>query len=136
MNQTDTRAKGRRQIAQVAIDELHLDTSLQIQRSYNHNTFNMNQKASYRKMNDALVQLNSLILDIPESPSCSLTPEDLSLPILPIKRHVDTADVTFDASILSIGAIRLYTCKAKRDPHYADFGHITLDEINRLIEER
>ncbi len=44
--------------------------------------------------------------------------------------------MTLNASILSIGAIRLYARKAKRDPHYADFGHVTLDEIDRLIEER
>ncbi len=43
--------------------------------------------------------------------------------------------MTLNASILSIGAIRLYVRKTKRDPHYADFGHITLDEIDWLIEE-
>ncbi len=85
MDQTDIRAKGGRQIAQVAIDELRLDTSPRIQRSYNHSTFSMDQKASYRKMNDALVRLNSLVLDIPEPPSCPLTPEDLSPPILPTR---------------------------------------------------
>ncbi len=95
----------------------------------------MDQKASYRKMNDVLIQLNSLVLDIPEPPSYPLTPEDLSLPILPTRRHVDTVDITLNASILSIGAIRLYTYKIKRDPYYADFGHITLNEINRLIKE-
>ncbi len=119
----------------MAIDKLYLDTSLRIQRNYNHNTFNMDQKTSYRKINDALVQLNSLIFDIPEPPSCPLTPEDLSPLILPTRRYVDTAGMTLNASILSIGTIRFYTCKAKRDPYYADFGHVTLDEIDRLIEE-
>ncbi len=85
MDQADIRTKGGRQIVQVAIDELYLDTSSRIQRSYNYNIFNVDQKASYRKMNDALVQLNSLVFDIPEPPSYPLTPEDLSPPILPTR---------------------------------------------------
>ncbi len=85
-------------------------------------------------MNDVFVRLNSLVFDIPEPPSCPLIPEDLSPSILP-KQHIDTADITLDTSILSIDTIRLYARKAKRDPYYADFGHIILDEIDRFIEE-
>ncbi len=84
----------------------------------------MDQKASYHKMNDALVRLNSLVLDIPELPSYPLIPEDLSPPILPTKRHINTANMTLDASILSIDTIRFYAHRTKRDPHYADFGHV------------
>ncbi len=86
-------------------------------------------------MNDVLVQLNSLILDIPESPSYPLTPKDLSPPILPTKRYIDTVDMTLDVSILSIDTIRFYIRRTKRNPHYTDFGHITLDEIDQFIEE-
>ncbi len=119
----------------MVIDELHLDISSQIQRNYNHNIFNVDQKASYRKMNNALVQLNNLIFNIPEPPSHSLIPEDLSPPILPTRRHIDTTDMTLNTSILSINTIRFYIHKTKRDPYYTDFGHITLDEINQLIKE-
>ncbi len=69
----------------MAIDELYFDISFQIQRNYNHNIFNINQKTLYCKMNDIFIQLNSLILDIPESPSHPLTLKDLSPSILPIK---------------------------------------------------
>ncbi len=86
-------------------------------------------------MNDALIQLNSLVLDIPEPPSHSLTSKDLSPSILPIKRCIDIVNMTLDVSILSISTIRLYTRKTKRDLYYIDFGHITLDEIDRFIEE-
>ncbi len=43
--------------------------------------------------------------------------------------------MTLDVSILSIDTIRFYIHKTKRDPHYTDFGHITLDEIDQFIEE-
>ncbi len=95
----------------------------------------MDQKASYRKMNDAFIWLNNLVLDILESPSCLLIFKDLSPSILPTKRHVDIADVTLDVSILSIGTIRFYIRKTKRDPYYTDFGYVILDEIDQFIEE-
>ncbi len=119
----------------MVINELYLNITPRIQRNYNHNTFNIDQKTSYYKINDILVRLNSLVFDIPEPPFCLLTPKDLSPPILPIKQCIDIADITLDASILSIDTIRLYICKTKRNPYYIDFEHIIFDEINRFIEE-
>ncbi len=83
----------------MAIDELCLDISSRIQRSYNHNTFSVDQKASYCKMNNVLVRLNSLVFDIPEPPSCPLTPEYLYPLILLTRQSVDIAGVMLDASI-------------------------------------
>ncbi len=95
----------------------------------------MDQKISYHKMNDILIQLNNLIFDILEPPSYPFISEDLSLPILPIKRHIDIIDTTLDTSILLINMIRFYIHKAKKDPYYTDFKHVILDEINQLIEK-
>ncbi len=43
--------------------------------------------------------------------------------------------MTFDASILSIDAIRFYIHRTKRDLHYVDFGYVIFDEIDQFIEE-
>ncbi len=135
MDQTDIRTKRRQQIIQVVIDELYLNISLRIWKSYNYNIFNINQKTSYHKINDAFIWLNSLIFDIPESPFYPLISKDLSPSILPIKRHINIVDMILDISILSIDTIRFYIYKAKRDPYYADFGYIILNKINQFIEK-